>query len=193
MDLSSLECLGFYINKQMKWTFKSHKGFFVPVMYGDEIKGLRIHLEEKYKLDTTDIWFSSANEYQGASASNNIMIFMPETERMIKVYNSNEFYGKDVVIASDILMGYKLFNRDKKITIAIPNRISKSQGKKIINSIDINSADIYIDEHTIKYDYRPIYNNLLNYIPEDRKTFNFIFDYKELIKEETNASFKRAA
>lgn len=186
-------CRGFYLNKQMKWTFKSHKGFFVPTMCNGEIKGLRIHLEEKYKLETTDIWFSSANEYQGTSASNNIMIFTPETERIIKVYNPNEFCGKDVVITSDILMGYRLFSRDKKITIAIPNRITKKQGKNIINNIDINSADIYIDEHTIKYDYRPIYNNLLNYIPEDRKTYNFIFDYKDLIKEDKDVSLKKAA
>ena len=71
---------GFYLNKQMKWTFKSHKGFFVPVIYDNEIKGLRIHLENEYKLKTTDIWFSSANEYQGTASTNNIMIFVPETD-----------------------------------------------------------------------------------------------------------------
>ena len=168
----------------MKWTFKSHKGFFIPVIWGGYIKGLRIHLEDKYKLDTTDIWFSSGNEYQGASAENSIMIFVPETQRKIEAYNSNKIDRKDVVIASEFLVGYRLFERDKKITIALPNRITKKQGQMILNNINIGNADVYIDRHTILYDYMPIYKNLLNYIEDEKKDFNFIFNYKDLNKKE---------
>lgn len=82
-----MEYLGFYINEQMKWTFKSHKGFFIPVIYNEHIKGLRIHLETEYKFDTTDIWFSSGNEYKGASAKNSMMIFVPKDYKKIKMYN----------------------------------------------------------------------------------------------------------
>lgn len=168
----------------MKWTFKSHKGFFIPVIYAGEIKGLRIHLEEEYKLDTTDIWFSSGNEYQGACAKNSIMIFMPETEKNIEIYNSNKNNKKDIIIASEFLMGYKLFNRDNKITIAIPNRISKKQGQMILNNINIDNVDVYIDKHTISCDYLPLFKNLLCYIAEEKENIKYILDYKELIKKE---------
>lgn len=183
MDLNFLEYHGFFLNEHMKWTFKSHKGFFIPVIYNNEIKGLRIHLEEKYKLSTTDIWFSSSNEYQGSSAKNNIMIFFPDNEKRIEVFNSNKSIGKDIAITSDILIGYRIFNRDKKITIAIPNKITKQQAEEILGNINVNSADIYIDEHTVTYDYKSIYRNLISKIPEEKQNINFIFNYKELIKE----------
>lgn len=166
---------GFFLNKQMKWTFKSHKGFFIPVIYNGYIKGLRIHLEEKYRLNTTDIWFSSGNEYQGTCAKNSIMIFMPKNEKTI--------IKKDIVIASEILIGYRLFERDNKITIAIPNKINKKQGQSILNNIDISNADIYIDKHTISCDYKSLYQNLLNYIDEEKQNIKFVFDYKDLLKK----------
>lgn len=188
MVLNFVEYHGFFLNEQMKWTFKSHKGFFIPVIYNDEIKGLRIHLEEEYRLATTDIWFSSGNEYQGTNAKNHIMIFIPETERRIKVYDKNNIQKKDIIVCSEFLMAYKLFNRDNKITIAIPNRITKKQGQKIIEDIDINTVDVYIDKHTISYDYMPIYSNFLNNIPEDKQKINFIFKYEDLIiKNDINA------
>lgn len=153
----------------------------MPVIYNEQIKGLRIHLEEKYKLATTDIWFSSSNEYQGSSAKNNIMIFIPENERRIGVYDLNKVPRKDIVITSDILMGYRLFNRDKKITIAVPNKITKRQSQEILNRLEISNADIYLDEHTIVYDYRSLYRNLLCNIDENKQNFNYILDYKSLI------------
>ena len=184
---------GFYLNQQMKWTFKSHKGFFIPVIDNDEIKGLRIHLENEYKLKTTDIWFSSANEYQGSASTNNIMIFMPDSERKLGVFDINNIPKKDIVITSEILLGYRLFLRDNKITIAIPNKISKKLSQNILNNMNINSADIYIDEHTIRYDYSSIYKNLINHIPEEKENINFIFNYKDLIKDEIGTDIKKVA
>lgn len=169
------------MNEQMKWTFKSHKGFFIPVIYNNEIKGLRIHLEEKYKLSTTDIWFSSSNEYQGTSARNSLMIFFPESEKRIEVFNSNNSNGKNIAITSEILIGYRIFARDNKITIAIPNKITKKQADEILNNLKISNADIYIDEHTVTYDYKSIYRNLISQIPEENQNTNFIFNYKDLI------------
>lgn len=169
-DLSGVP--GFFLNKQMKWTFKSHKGFFIPVIYNGYIKGLRIHLEENYKLDTTDIWFSSGNEYQGTSAKNSIMIFMPKTDQISTKNN--------IVIASEILIGHRLFERDNKITIAIPNKINKKQAQLILNNINISNADIYIDKHTISCDYKSLYHNLLKYIDEEKQNIKFILDYKDL-------------
>lgn len=184
---------GFYLNEQMKWTFKGHKGFFIPVIYEGEIKALRIHLEKEYKLKTTDIWFSSANEYQGSSVNNNIMIFVPEIERKFAVYDINNIPKKDIVITSEILMGYRLFYRDNKITMAMPNKITKKQGQKILDNININSADVYIDEHTVRYDCDSIYKNLLNHIPEEKANVNFIFNYKDLIKEEKGLNLDKVA
>lgn len=152
-------------------------------MYGGEIKGLRIHLEEKYKLETTDIWFSSGTEYQGANAQNSIMIFVPEDKRRMEIYDVDRIPKKDVIIATEFLMGYRLFNRDKKITIAIPNRINKKQGQMLLNEMNIDNVEVYIDNHTISCDYLPIYRNLLNYIPEDKQKVNFCVKYNDLIKE----------
>ena len=45
----------------------------------------------------------------------------------------------------------------------------------------ISNADIYIDEHTVTYDYKSIYRNLISQIPEENQNTNFIFNYKDLI------------
>lgn len=196
MVLNFLECHGFYLNNQMKWTFKSHKGFFVPVIYNHEIKGLRIHLDEKYSLETTDIWFSSGNEYQGTCAQNSIIIFIPNTEKKLNIYNSNIMHKKDINIASEFLLGYRLFCRDQKITIAVPNRITKKQEHDILSNLNINSVEIYIDKHTVSYDCISIYKNLLNNINISREklNFNFVFDYKDLmIKESINKNISNIA
>lgn len=184
---------GFFMNRQMKWTFKSHKGFFIPVTQKECIKGLRIHLEENYKLNTSDIWFSSGSEYKGSSPENSIMIFYPENVNKIELFNSNIESKKDVIITTEFLLGYRLFERDKKITIAIPNRISKRQGHMILNSLNIDKVDVYIDKHTLTYDYLPVYKNLLNYIKDEKKSFNYVFDFKELVNKENNVSISNAA
>ena len=37
------------------------------------------------------------------------------------------------------------------------------------------------DEHTVTYDYKSIYRNLISQIPEENQNTNFIFNYKDLI------------
>ena len=189
-----MEYLGFYINEQMKWTFKSHKGFFIPVIYNEHIKGLRIHLETEYKFDTTDIWFSSGNEYKGASAKNSLMIFVPKDYKKIKMYNiKSENQKEDIIIASEFIMAYKLFNKYNKLTIALPNRITKKQANLILEKINILSVDIYLDKHTILTDTTSLHQNLLELIDEEKKKVNFIFDYKDLINNKEEQIIKNVA
>ena len=168
---------GFYMNKQMKWTFKSHKGFFIPVILHNRVKGLRIHLDKKYKLETTDIWFSSSKEFQGANAENWIQILMPEEERKVELLNRNLFKEKEIVFASEFLLAYRLFKMFNKITIAVPNVISKKQAIYILKEFNIKKIDVFLDKHTIYTDPVPIYNNLLNKIDDSKK------DIKMVIKD----------
>ena len=172
--ISLLGIPGFFMNKQMKWTFKSHKGFFIPVMYHNRINGLRIHLDKKYKLETTDIWFSSSKEFQGANAENWIQILMPEEERKSQLLDRNLFKEKEVVLASEFLLAYRLFKKLNKITIAVPNTISKKQAIYLLKEFNIKKIDVFLDKHTIYTDPVPIYNNLLDRIDDSRKNIKMI-------------------
>ena len=53
-------------------------GLFLDSYDKNKIQGLRILLNDEYKLDTENIWFSSNNEYNGTKASNWPMILKEE-------------------------------------------------------------------------------------------------------------------
>ena len=120
-----------------------------------------------------------------------MMIFAPKTEKNIKLYNSNGVNKKHIVIASDILMGYRLYDRDKQLTIAVPNKITKEQSKFILQNFCIDT--IYMDKHTIMYDYQSIYNNLLDYIPKEKQNVKIVLDYKDLNNDNNNANISEVA
>lgn len=109
---------GFYKDKRFRWNFKSHKGIFVPIVDNCKITSLRIHLDKEYNTDTTDIWFSSSQENEGTKINNNIMILFPENKR-IQVLNSVK-ERKNIIIASEMILAYKLANKYKD-TIIIRN------------------------------------------------------------------------
>lgn len=173
---------GFYLNEQMKWTFKSHKGFFVPVIYNNRIKGLRIHLEKEYKLETTDIWFSSSKEYRGANAKNHILILVPDNKTNLELMNRDKKDEKDIVITSEMLLAYKAYSTFHKITIGLPNTISKKQSTGILQNINVGKADIFLDRHTVFTDPFPIYKNLLDKIDENKRKIEMIFDNADMAK-----------
>lgn len=181
-----MEFLGFFLNNQMKWTFKSHKGFFVPVIYNNRIKGLRIHLEEEYKLETTDIWFSSSKEYRGANAKNWMLNLIPNNETNLEIVD-NHREERDVIIASEMLIAYKAYSEYNKITIGLPNTISKKQAREILENIPIKRATILFDKHTMFTDPFLIYKHLLNKMDETKTDIKMIFNDAEIanIKNET--------
>lgn len=109
---------GFYKDKKFRWNFKSHNGIFVPVIDNCKITALRIHLDKKYNTDTTDIWFSSSQENEGTKISNNIMILFPKNNRIQIINDTQEI--KDIIVASEMILAYKLSNRYKD-TIIIRN------------------------------------------------------------------------
>ncbi len=181
MDLIYKESHGFYLNKQMKWTFKSHEGFFVPVIYNNKIQGLRIHLDKEYKLKTTDIWFSSSKEYRGSNAKNSILLLIPkDIEKLELVTKENE--GKEIIIASEMLLAYKAYKEWNKITIGLPNTISAKEAERILSNIKIKQANVYFDFHTVFTDPSPIYRNLLDKIDEDKINIKFIIKNSDMEK-----------
>lgn len=175
----------------MKWTFKSHKGFFVPVIYNNVIKGLRIHLDEKYNMETTDIWFSSSKEYMGANAKNWMLLLIPNDITNFELINDNRI-GRDIVISSEMILAYKAYNEFNKITIGLPNTISVKQGKEILSNIKIRKADIYLDLHTIFTDPTPIYRNLLNYLDKDNVYEKLIITDRQMSEIRNDESIKIA-
>ncbi len=174
LDLKGIP--GFFINKQMKWTFKSHKGFFIPVIYNNRVNGLRVHLEQEYKFKTTDIWFSSSNEYRGANAKNNILILTPANKTSLELIDNDKKQEQDIIIASEMLLAYKAHSIYDKLTIGLPNTISKKQAKEILNNISIKKAIVFLDKHTMFVDPYPIYNYLLNQIDENKEEIDIIFN-----------------
>ena len=138
---------GFYQDKKFRWTFNSHKGMFIPIKENHKINSLRIHLDSMYNTDTTDIWFSSNNKYNGTKAINRNMILYPETSAL-KIINNK--LNKDIFIATEMLLAYKtkkIF--EDSIVIAIPNTISKKELTRIKDIIDINHIDLILDTHTV--------------------------------------------
>lgn len=103
---------GFFKDKKFRWNFKSHKGIFIPVIDSCKIIALRIHLDEMYSIDTSDIWFSSSQENEGAKISNNIMILFPKESRLQLINNNQE--KKDIIIASEMILAYKIASAYKK-------------------------------------------------------------------------------
>lgn len=97
---------GFYRDKRFRWNFKSHRGIFVPSKDNCKIVALRIHLDTMYSIDTSDIWFSSSQENEGAKISNNIMILFPKENRLQLINNNQQ--KKDIIIASEMILAYKI-------------------------------------------------------------------------------------
>ena len=72
----------------------------------------RILLDNEYRLDTENIWFSSNNEYNGTKASNWPMILKDNTVNWIDMYNSDN--SKSIIIATEMILAHKLFNNTNK-------------------------------------------------------------------------------
>ena len=158
---------GFYQDKKFRWTFNSHKGFFIPVRDNHKINSLRIHLDSMYNTDTTDIWFSSNNKYNGTKAINKTMILYPEAF-VLKVMN-NKSLNNNVIIATEMLLAYKIKMRFKdKIVIAIPNTISKRELSKINDILAINYIDLVLDTHTVLHGSDNLIKDLYNKFGEDK-------------------------
>lgn len=103
---------GFYKDKKFRWNFKSHKGIFIPIIDNCKIIALRIHLDTMYSIDTSDIWFSSSQENEGTKIANNIMFLFPEENRLQLMSNNNE--KRDIIIASEMILAYKIASTFKK-------------------------------------------------------------------------------
>lgn len=96
---------GFYKDNRFRWNFKSHKGIIVPVIQNNKVTSLRIHLDNLYNTDTTDIWFSSSQLNCGSKVKNNIMFLFPD-DNILKFMNNNE--KKDIIIVSEMILAYKI-------------------------------------------------------------------------------------
>ena len=123
IDLSGTP--GFFKDKKFRWNFKSHKGIFIPIIDNCKIISLRIHLDTMYSIDTSDIWFSSSQENEGAKISNNIMILFPKENRLQLMNNNQE--KKDIIIASEMILAYKIASAYKNNIVI---RSSKCNIKK---------------------------------------------------------------
>lgn len=116
---------GFFKDRKFRWNFKSHKGIFVPIFQNCKITALRIHLDNEYNTDTTDIWFSSSQENNGTKQDNNIMFLYPKNNRLQIINNNQE--KKDIIIVSEMILAYKIAAKYKDNIII---RYSKCYFKK---------------------------------------------------------------
>lgn len=152
---------GFYQNNRFRWTFKSHDGIFVPVINNCKIIGLRIHLDKKYDMETTDIWFSSNQNNNGTNANNNIMILLPE-EKRLQIMN-DEKKENDIVVTSEMLLAYKFhINYKNKIIVGVPNMITNSEIKKLDKIKNINTVHVVMDKHTVLHNSESLMSILIN-------------------------------
>lgn len=175
IDLSGTP--GFYKDKKFRWNFKSHKGIFIPIQDNGKIIALRIHLDTAYSIDTTDIWFSSSQENEGTKMDNNIMIIFPENN-IIQVINNIQNV-KNIIIASEMILAYKLASRFKDtIIVGVPNVLAKNETRKL--NIIKNVEDVYLvmDLHTILHNSENLLSNVYKIYGEDK--INFTISLKDL-------------
>lgn len=152
---------GFFQNNKFRWTFKSHKGIFVPVINNCKIIGLRIHLDEKYDMETTDIWFSSGQNNNGTKANNNIMILLPKENRL-QIMN-DEKRKKEIIIVSEMIFAYKIHIKyQNKIIIGVPNMITNSEIKKLDKIRNVSTIHVVMDKHTVLHNSKSLMSSLIN-------------------------------
>lgn len=157
---------GFYQNANFKWTLKSHSGIFIPVINNNTISSLRIHLDKKYNANTTDIWFSSKNEYNGSKAKNEFMILRPEGFNIQLVNKNNK---QDVIIATEMILAHKLHSIYKnEIVVGIPNIISKLETARLASLVGIDNIYLVMDFHTMSNSAVSAIENLYDYFGKDK-------------------------
>ena len=161
---------GFYQDNNFKWTYKSHRGIFIPVTLYNKIQGLRILLDEPYYLDTENIWFSSNNEYNGTKASNWPMILKESTLNWIDIYNCTT---ESIIIATDMILAHKLFNNTGQTVIGIPNNINKELILNIVKKMNVSKVILYVDKYTILHTDVSICKNLINVLEEQKISIDF--------------------
>lgn len=159
LDLKGIP--GFFQNNRFRWTFKSHKGLFVPIINNCKIIGLRIHLDKKYDMETTDIWFSSGQNNNGTRANNNIMILLPK-EKRLQVIN-DEKKKNNIIIVSEMILAYKVHIKyQNKIIIGVPNMITNDEIKKLDKIKNINTIHVVMDKHTVLQNSGSLMSTLIN-------------------------------
>ena len=162
---------GFYQDTDFKWTYKSHKGIFVPTTLNNKIQGLRILLDEVYGLDTENIWFSSNNEYNGTKASNWPMVLKNNDVNWIDMYNSKR--KESIIIATEMILAHKLFNNTKKTVIGIPNNIDKDLILSIVKRLNASEVFLYADKYTILHTSCSMYENTIQILQENNIKVDF--------------------
>ena len=162
---------GFYQDTDFKWTYKSHKGIFVPTTLNNKIQGLRILLDEVYGLDTENIWFSSNNEYNGTKASNWPMVLKSNDVNWIDMYNSKR--KESIIIATEMILAHKLFNNTKKTVIGIPNNIDKDLILSIVKRLNASEVFLYADKYTILHTSCSMYENTIQILQENNIKVDF--------------------
>ena len=162
---------GFFQDTDFKWTYKSHKGIFIPAFFNNKIQGLRIFLDDKYKKDTENIWFSSNNLYNGTKA-NNWPIFLKEKSiNWIDMYNSKA--NNTIIIATEIILAHKLFNNTHKTVIGVPNNIDKDILLNIVKTMKATEVFLYVDNYTILHTSTFMYRNIIEQLENEGIKVNF--------------------
>lgn len=159
LDLKGIP--GFFQNNRFIWTFKSHKGIFVPVINNCKIIGLRIHLDDKYDMDTTDIWFSSGQKNNGTKVDNNIMILLPKENRLQLINDKKK--EKDIIIVSEMILAYKMYIKyQNKIIAGVPNMLPNGEIRKLDNIKNINKIHVVMDRHTVLYNSKSLMSSIID-------------------------------
>lgn len=162
---------GFMQDIDFKWTYKSHEGIFIPVIMENKIQGLRILLDNKYGLDTENIWFSSNNEYNGTKASNWAMILKAKERNWIDIYNAS--VNESLIIATEMILAHKLFNNTNKTVIGVPNNIDKDLILNIVKRMKSNEIVLYADKYTILHTSSSMYINIIKALEDNKIKVDF--------------------
>lgn len=162
---------GFLQDTDFKWTYKSHDGIFIPVVFNNKIQGLRIWLDKKYRGETENIWFSSSSQYNGTKANNWPMILNQKSTNWGEMYNSKN--TNEVIIATEMILAHKLYNQTKKIVIGIPNNIEKDIILNIVKRLNVSEVSLYIDKYTIAHTTNFIFQNVIDVLEKEGIKVNF--------------------
>lgn len=162
---------GFFQNNKFEWDYKYHKGIFIPVVFENKIQGLRILLDNEYRLDTENIWFSSNNEYHGTKANNWPMILKNKNTNWLGMYNTKE--KTSIIIATEMILAHKLYNNTKKTVIGIPNNIDKDFIITITKRMNVSEVLLYVDRYTILHTSGQVVTNIIQALEDKNIKVDF--------------------
>jgi len=99
------------------------------------------------------------------------MVLSDKETNWFDMYNTKK--SQSIIIATEMLLGHKIFNDTNKTVIAIPNNIDKELILSIVNRMNVSKVFLYADEFSLLHTSSAIYINVIQALEEQNIKVDF--------------------